>query len=155
MEEVTQMVPDVVNNVATAGSEQVPKVADKFSVVIDWLKELWDKIDIKGWAHGVGGSSSEAVQAAIYFGAGFAVGFLFNKYFKFFFSCLFVSLLFILILEYNKVLMIDWKALNVLLGFEATADIGVMLNAIFDWVRENIIVSVAGFVGFLIGYKLG
>ena len=130
-------------------------VTSKFETVIIWLKALWDKVNIKQWAEDIGGSSSEAVQAAIYFGMGFAVGFLFKKYFKFVFFTLLSAVILILILQYNQVLTIDWTALNVLLGFEPSADIGIILNSTFDWIKQNLITFVSCAVGFLIGYKLG
>ena len=126
-----------------------------FESFVEWVKGIWNQINIKEWAESIGGTSSEAVQAAIYFGGGFAVGFLFKKYFKFLFACLFLSILLVLVLEYNKVLDIDWQALNVLVGFEPTADVGVILNSTFDWIKANMIVFVSSAVGFLIGYKLG
>ena len=131
------------------------ELTSNFQSFVDWIKELWNKVNIKEWAESVGGSSAEAVQAAIYFGVGFAVGFLFKKYFKFLFATLFIAVVFILLLEYNKVLDIDWQALNVLVGFEPTADVGVVLNSTFDWIKANLIVFVSSAVGFLIGYKLG
>ena len=130
-------------------------VTSKFETVIIWLKALWSKVNIKQWAEDIGGSSSEAVQAAIYFGMGFAVGFLFKKYFKFVFFTLLSAVILILILQYNQVLTIDWTALNVLLGFEPSADIGIILNSTFDWIKQNLITFVSCAVGFLIGYKLG
>ncbi|MFC1894904.1 FUN14 domain-containing protein [Candidatus Dependentiae bacterium] len=126
-----------------------------FQSFIDWIKEFWNKINIKDWAESVGGSSSEAVQAAIYFGGGFAIGFLFKKYFKFLFATLFIAIFLVLLLEYNKVLDIDWQAFNVLVGFEPTADVGVILNFVFSWIKSNLLVFVSSAVGFLIGYKLG
>lgn len=130
-------------------------ISSTFQSFIEWIKEIWNKINIKEWAEQVGGTSSEAVQAAIYFGSGFAIGFLFKKYFKFIFSCIFVAAIVILILEYNKVLDIDWQAFNLLVGFEPTSDIGVLLNSLFDWIKNNLIIFISSIVGFLIGYKLG
>jgi uncharacterized membrane protein (Fun14 family) len=129
--------------------------AGTFNSFIEWLKGLWDKVNIKEWAENIGGTSSEAVQAAIYFGGGFAIGFLFRKYFKFVFFSLLTAIILILLLEYNKVLDIDWEALNVLLGFEPSADLGIVLNTSFDWIKNNLIIFISSVVGFLIGYKLG
>ncbi len=126
-----------------------------FSSFVGWIKEIWDKINIKEWAESIGGSSAEAVQAAIYFGVGFAVGFLFKKYFRFVFFVLLASIFIVLLLQYNKILDIDWEAFNVFMGFEPAADIGAMLNFLFDWIKTNLIISVASAFGFLIGYKLG
>ena len=118
-------------------------MTETFQTFIEWLKGLWNKIDISEWAESIGGSSAQAVQGAIYFGVGFAVGFLFKKYFKFLFFCLLTSLILILILEYNKVLDIDWPALNVLIGFEPTADIGILLNSGFAWIKANLVIFVS------------
>ena len=130
-------------------------VANKFETFVSWIKSLWVNVDVKQWAEDIGGSSSEAVQSAIYFGMGFAFGFLFKKYFKFVFFTLLTSIILILILQYNQVLNIDWQALNVLLGFEPAADIGIILNLTFDWIKQNLITFISCAVGFLIGYKLG
>jgi len=126
-----------------------------FTVAVDWMKNLWDKIDVKGWAQSIGGGSAEAVEAAIYFGSGFAIGFLFKKYFRFLITCLLVSIILIKILEYNMILEIDWEGLNVFLGFDSTADFNTILNDSFAWIKANLIVFVSSVVGFLVGYKLG
>lgn len=131
------------------------KAQGMFASFVEWIKGIWDKINIKEWAESVGGSSAEAVQAAIYFGVGFAVGFLFKKYFRFIFFVLLVSIVIVLFLQYNKILDIDWEALNILMGFEPAADIGAMLNSMFAWIKANLIISIASAAGFLIGYKLG
>ena len=130
-------------------------VLSRFDKFIAWLKEIWNKINIKEWTEDIGGSSSQAVQAAVYFGIGFAVGFLFKKYFKFVFFTVLISMLVVLFLEYNKVLLIDWKALNLLLGFDPTTDLGILLNTSFTWIKANLIIFISCTVGFLIGYKLG
>jgi uncharacterized membrane protein (Fun14 family) len=61
----------------------------------------------------------------------------------------------ILILEYNKILTIDWLALNTFLGFDPASDFGVVLNSMFDWIKNNLVKFIASTVGFLVGYKLG
>jgi len=141
------------------GAGEVAKSAEGigkgFTVVIDWLKNLWDKIDIKGWAQSIGGGSAEAVEAAIYFGSGFAIGFLFKKWFKFLAFCFIVAIVLIKILEYNMVLEIDWEGLNVFLGFDSTADFNTILNDSLAWIKANLIVFVSSVIGFLVGYKLG
>ncbi len=130
-------------------------VPGKFEVFMNWLKSVWEKIDIKKWSEDIGGSSAQAIEGAIYFGIGFAFGFLFKKYFKFVFFTILTAMAVILILEYNKILTIDWLALNVFLGFDPASDFGVILNSIFDWIKTNLIKFIAGLVGFLVGYKLG
>jgi uncharacterized membrane protein (Fun14 family) len=130
-------------------------ISGAFQSFIEWLKGLWQSIDIKGWAESVGGSSAEAVQAAIHFGVGFAVGFLFKKYFKMVFFFLLSYIFITFFLEYNKILFIDWPRLNEILGFEPTTDVGGILNTTFDWIKANLLIFVSSLVGFLFGYKLG
>lgn len=126
-----------------------------FNSLIEWIKELWAKINIKEWSENIGGSSADAIRAVIYFGAGFAVGFLFKRYFKFLFWSIVIALVLICFLQYNKILDIDWQSLNVFLGLEPTADLGVLLNGIFEWIKVNLLIFISSAVGFLIGYKLG
>lgn len=130
-------------------------ISASFSAFMEWIKQLWEKINIKEWAESVGGSSAEAIKAAIYFGLGFAVGFLFKKYFRLLFISTIIAIALIFFLQFNKILDIDWEALNTFLGFEPTADIGVILNSAFEWVKANIVITISSAVGFLIGYKLG
>jgi uncharacterized membrane protein (Fun14 family) len=130
-------------------------IAGSFNAFIEWLKALWAKVNIQEWAESIGGSSADAIRAVIYFGVGFAVGFLFKRYFKFLLGSVLAALILILFLYYNKILDIDWEALNLFLGLEPTADFGVLLNNIFEWIKLNLLMSISSAVGFLIGYKLG
>lgn len=100
-------------------------------------------------------ASSEPLLAAGGFGICFIIGLLFKKYFKFFFSCLAVSIVAIKVMEYNNLLKIDWPALYTFLGFQANTDLHIMINHLFDWIKINVIVFLACLSGFLIGYKLG
>ncbi|MFH1644638.1 MAG: FUN14 domain-containing protein [bacterium] len=95
------------------------------------------------------------MEAAIYFGSGFAIGFLFKKYFKFVLLTLVASIILIKILEYNMVLEIDWEGMNVLMGFDSAADFNAIVNDIFSWIKNNFIIFISSVVGFLVGYKLG
>ena len=126
-----------------------------YSSIMTHIKSAWEKLNVKKFAEELGGSSTEAVQASIYFGTSFAIGFLFKKYFKFLFFVLFVSVTLILFLEYNSILDIDWAALNVFLGFEPNADVGTLIDFTFTWIKQNFIIFVSTLVGFLLGYKLG
>lgn len=136
-------------------TQQIPVAPGKFEAIIAWIKAMWDKIDIKKWSEEIGGSSSMAVQAAIYFGLGFAFGFLFKKYFKFIFFTLLFAMVIVLVLEYNNVIAIDWKALNIFLGLDPSTDFGVLINNVFEWIKQNLVIFISGTVGFIIGYKLG
>lgn len=130
-------------------------INQNFNSIVGWIKEIWNKINIKQWAESIGGSSAQAVEAVIYFGIGFAFGFLFKKHIKTIIFSVLLSVFWIWFLQYNKILLIDRQALNVFLGFQPSADINIIFNSIFEWVKINIISVISGLVGFLVGCKLG
>src|SRR3989339_2044426 len=82
----------------------------------DKVKTFWTEFDLKEWSQNVGGSYSEAIQAAIYFSVSFASGFILKRYFKFIFGCLIVSFLLIKGMEFYKLLEIDWVAIKDIFG---------------------------------------
>ena len=130
-------------------------VATAFAGAGDWVKGQWEKINVEELSNSLGDSSSDAVQVAIYFVSGFAVGFLFKKYLKFVITCLVVAFLLIKGLEYYKVLDVDWQAFNTLLGFEPDATFGSMISTWLEWTKSHLLIVISSAVGFLIGYKLG
>ena len=130
-------------------------VREAFSNGISWIKETWNGFNLQELSQKIGGTSAEAVQAAVYFGLSFSIGFLFKKYFKFLFGCLVVSVVLMKVMEYNDLLRIDWEGMRVFLGMEKGADFNILINNVFDWIKRNILLFVASTVGFLVGYKLG
>lgn len=123
----------------------------------DKVKTFWSEFDIKEWSQNVGGSYSEAIQAAIYFSVSFAVGFILKRHFKFIFGCLIVSFLLIKGMEYYKLLEIDWVAVKDLFGItpDKTDIISPIMNVSVNWIKANLVAAISILVGFLIGYKLG
>lgn len=130
-------------------------VGEYISSALESVKNFWQNLDLKKWAENIGGSSAEAIEAAIYFGFSFAVGFLFKKYFKFLFASLIVSLILIKVLEYNAFISIDWSAIKTALGVSGSADFNSVVNHFFDWIKNHLLLFIATSVGFLVGYKLG
>jgi len=122
---------------------------------VESAKNFWNTFDLKKWAEDIGGSSAEAIQAAVYFGLSFAVGYLFKKYFKLVFICLIFSVFLIKALEYGKFLTIDWVAIKAMFGVGEATDFNVVFNGYFDWIKDHLLFFIASVVGFLVGYKLG
>jgi|SRR5579862_4441888 len=122
---------------------------------LESVKKNWQELDLKKWTESIGGSSSEAVQAAVYFGLSLAIGYLFKKYFKFIFVCLFVAAFIIKAMEFSQLLVIDWATIKTMLGLSSSSDFNSTLNLFFAWVRSNLLLFIASVVGFLVGYKLG
>ena len=130
-------------------------VSEYVTTATESVKKLWSDFDIKKWSEQIGGSSAEAIEAALYFCLSFSVGFLFKKYFKFLFTCLIVSAFIIKLLEYNQFLVIDWTAIKVFFGITETFDFNMLINNFFAWIKTHLLLFIASTVGFLVGYKLG
>lgn len=123
--------------------------------VLETVKNFFTNFDLKQWAEKIGGSSAEAIEAAVYFGLCFAIGFLFKKHFKLVFVCLAVSAFVVLGLDYLGMIVIDWPAIKATLGISAGVDFNALVTRFFDWVKEHLLLFIASVVGFFVGYKLG
>ena len=121
----------------------------------DMFKTYWQKIDLKKWSQDIGGSSAEAIHAALYFLLAFGLGFLLKKYCKYLISGIVIALIAIKFLEYNKILTIDWQAVKAMTGVSSTADLNAFANAGIVWVKANIFLFGASVIGVLLGYRLG
>ena len=130
-------------------------VSEYVTTATEGMKKFWNDFDIKKWSEQIGGSSAEAVEAALYFCLSFSIGFLFKKYFRFVFTCLIITLFTIKLLEYNQFLVIDWTAIKLFFGVTEAFDFNVMINTFFAWIKTHLLLFIASTVGFLVGYKLG
>ena len=118
-------------------------------------KKMLGGFDLRKWAEQVGGNSAEAIEAAIYFGLYFGIGFLCKKYFKLLLVCGVFAAFSILALEYLKFLTLDWASIKSSLGISAGMDFNAIITHCFDWIKAHMLLFIASTVGFLVGYKLG
>jgi uncharacterized membrane protein (Fun14 family) len=125
------------------------------SSAIDKVKNVWNSFDLKKVSQSIEGTSSEAIQALFFFVSAFFIGFVFKKYFKLLFSCLFFTVLSIKVLEYNQLIIIDWAAIKIFLGIDVNIGVHVFCTNCFDWIKHNVMASISAIIGFIIGYKLG
>ena len=130
-------------------------IADTFNSFVQAVKDFWKDFDLKRLSEKIGGTSAEAIQAAMYFGIFFGIGFVLKKYFKFLFGALIVMVVMVKVMEYNQLITVNWTALQTLVGMGQTGDFNSLMNASISWIKQNILVFVASVIGFLIGYKLG
>lgn len=126
---------------------------------MDKIRGFWNSFDIKELSSKIGGSSAQAVEAVLYFGLSFVIGFFFKKYFKILFISLVVAGFLVFALHYNNMLTIDWTAIKAFGGFGPEADIHIIVKSLgmqlVDWVKNNVLAAVAAAIGFLLGYMLG
>lgn len=130
-------------------------IMDMFNNAISWIKNFWDNLDLQKLSENIGGTSSEAVLAAIYFGLSFAIGILLKKYLKFLFGCVVCSIILIKVMEYNTLVTINWADFATVFGFGQEVNFNSISNQFFDWIKNNVLLFISSTVGFLIGYKLG
>lgn len=135
------------------------ETATTTSSCMDYIKGFWNAFDLKALSSRIGGSSAQAVEAVVYFGVSFLIGFLFKKYFKIIFISLVVAGLLVFVLHHNNMLTIDWAAIKACGGFGPEADMHTIVKSfgmqLVDWIKENVLVAIASAVGFLLGYTLG
>jgi len=129
-------------------------MAAKVEDVATPVKSWWESFDISTWLDDLGISYSLPVQAALCFGAGFAIGFLFKKYFKFCFVTLLTSLIIIKALEYNGMAIVDWEAIPAFFGIDPHADPTLIAESVVAWVKGHLLIVCASLVGFLFGARL-
>lgn len=132
----------------------VEKEAGFLQGIVEKTKEFFAQFDIEGWYDYM--RSSPLGIAIMSFVGGFAVGFLFKKYFKLLFFCLLVTGGILLFLHYNKIITLDWQAFQNIIGVDAeTMKVETVFQASWQWIKQNALVAFFAFVGFLFGYKLG
>ena len=129
--------------------------ANRVDEFIEMIKNFWKNFDLKTWSKEVGGTSAEAIEAAIQFGVFFGLGFLFKKYFKFLFINLILFVIFFKIMEINNFIKIDWVVIENMTGIGPTLDLNTLASDIFMWIKDHVVLFVASCIGLLVGYKLG
>ncbi len=126
---------------------------------MDKVKSAWDGFDLQKWSTEVGGSPTvgDAIQAGIYFCVSFGIGYILKRHFKTIILSILLSAIIIKGMEYHRLIEIDWNATKELFGItpDKSDFITPTINSAIEWIKNNIIVSVASFVGFLLGCKLG
>lgn len=126
---------------------------------MDKVKSAWSEFDLQKWTNDVGGSptAAEAIRAGIYFCVSFGIGYTLKRHFRTIILSLLLSALIIKGMEYYKLIEIDWNAIKELLGISADKKdfITPLISGSIEWIKNNVIISVASLIGFLLGIRLG
>jgi len=88
-------------------------------------------------------------------GIGFLVGFLLKKYMRYFFVITLTMILFFIIFDHFGIILIDWSHVQQLTGIDPTNTIQQFGERLLAVIKENIILTISGFAGFVIGYRVG
>ena len=125
-----------------------------FSDYFERVKEFFKNFDVEKTIQNLG--QSQVSSAIVAFSSGFAIGFLFKRYFKTALLCIFVTIAVIAFMYNKHLLTLDFAAIKQFMGFDPEE---IKLSAVFvtfwDWVTKNLVLFVPGGLGFVLGYKLG
>jgi len=103
----------------------------------------------------LGVTLQDIVQILSFLGIGFFVGFLLKKYMRYFFIITLAMVIFFIIFDRFGIILIDWSHVQHLTGIDPSNTIQQCGEGIFMLIRDNIILTGSGFIGFIIGYRVG
>ncbi|OGB83935.1 hypothetical protein A3F66_02215 [candidate division TM6 bacterium RIFCSPHIGHO2_12_FULL_32_22] len=112
------------------------------NAVIDWV----NKLDL---------NSKKVIEILTFFAIGFSSGFLLKKYFKYVFISVLVVLLAVFLLENSGFIHVDWSKIRGFIGISSADTVDSVFNVIINWIKSNILLTISGALGFIIGYKVG
>lgn len=96
-------------------------------------------------------SSHDIVHIISFVIGGAVVGFLFKKYLKYLFIFTLIFVLLLIMLDRTGWVAVNWS----MTGIDPQVTVQQSLQNMFTMVRDNMVLSVSAFVGFIIGYSIG
>lgn len=112
--------------------------------IMSWWQQLVQQFNMQ---------SVEIFQLIFYGGAAFIIGFLIKRYFRSLFIGLILSLIFIAFLHYAQIITLDVGKLNEFIGFGRADTLENYFKILVLWIKNNLVLAAATFLGFLIGYQ--
>ena len=103
----------------------------------------------------LGVTLQDIVQMLSFFGIGFLTGFLLKKYMRYFFIITSIMIIFLIVFDHFGIILINWSHVQQLTGIDPTNTIQQVGEHVIALVKENIILTISGFFGFIIGYRVG
>lgn len=114
-----------------------------------------EKEQIVAHATNLKSSLSEVHSYITLFGFGVITGFICRRFFKIAILSFLISLALIKVLEFQDILKIDWQVVSSFLGIDTNLSIEQSIKDIYVVASENVYLTGAVAVGFLIGYRAG
>ena len=96
-------------------------------------------------------SSQDIVHIISFVIGGAVVGFLFKKYLKYLFIFTLVFVLLLIMLDRSNWIAVNWS----MTGIDPQVTVQQSLQNMVNMVRDNMVLSVSAFVGFIVGYSIG
>lgn len=120
-----------------------------------WFEERMAQWGLDKYLTKVGLDANELFHILVFFAGGVMVGFLCNKYLKTFFIAIVSAVIAVKLLEYNNVVALNMDEFYRVCGISPDMTFETFFNDFWTWVKGHAGISVAGTLGFLIGYKIG
>lgn len=92
---------------------------------------------------------------AIGFGGGFLLGFLIKRYARHTIFLLIILAGALVALDYVQLITINWASLRDFIGLTSDHTSLTIIQNGFSWAKEHISITIAGMIGFIIGFKIG
>jgi len=119
-----------------------------------WLDSLKQRLNTSSFSQKIHQNKHFLVELAIYFGAGFLIGFFFRRFAK---VAVFAALAFIIMYVLQQmnvmVIAINWNSVEQFLGIQFTQPNADFLSMLWEWVRTHIWLTLSGILGFYLGLK--
>jgi uncharacterized membrane protein (Fun14 family) len=122
-----------------------------------FLENLKDILNPSKLIHTIQENKEMLFHIAIFWGAGFLIGFFLKKYSRYVAALVFITLA-LIGLDYIGLISISvqWDRLHDLFGVEPLMHVeGNVLTMYAEWVRANFFITVSFVVGFFFGIRIG
>ena len=86
---------------------------------------------------------------------GFVGGYLLKKYFRYFFIVTVAVVLAVILLDRFGVIVINWSSMQQVTGVDPHSTVQQCGQNLFNLIRNNIVLALSTFIGFIIGYSIG
>ncbi len=118
------------------------------------MQDFARRLDLDTWFAKI--NQSPATFAAVCFGGGFALGFLFKRFFKFLLFTLLIAFGVITFLHYKNMVIVDWVALSQYIGLDPEQiRLATAIEVTWHWVSHHSLAAISTVAGFVVGYKIG
>ena len=120
-----------------------------------WFEKIKETLHADSWLSDFDFSIDALLYSGIYGACGFVIGFSFKKYGR---AIIGLSLLCVLVLFFLysfNIITFDFVRLKELVGLAPTTTVQSIFQLLYEWMRDNKMMSAGSILGFVIGYLVG
>ncbi len=124
----------------------VPVAQSWWQSLQQYIEQLFQKFNL---------TSRDIIHVLSFLCVGFVTGYLLKKYFKYFFVVTVAVILSVILLDRFGVIMINWSNMQQVTGVDPHSTVQQCGQQLFVLVRDNVVLALTTFIGFVIGYSVG